>query len=210
MEEVAPLSFFEDPLQQSSIPDMSPNLCCPICTVLLDRPVKLGYGSIVCLSCCRKWIRHHLCAPLHCPCCYNNTFDSNHIRPPPVVVVGLLKEVVLPYKGCGRMVRLESYQKHVQCKCRSHYEAIDSPSKLMMSDVLSRLTSLPATPAERKVAEHLVRKIITQNETESEGVPRVPTSDQVCVHYHNLLVIIYLLYELAHCLCTSDWLSIDQ
>ena len=61
---------------------MSQNLCCPICMVLLDRPVELGCGSIICMGCCRRWIQHHQCSSLVCPCCYNNRFDSKHIRPP--------------------------------------------------------------------------------------------------------------------------------
>ena len=86
MEEVAPPSFFaaEYPLQ-SSIPDISQNLCCPICMILLDRPVELGCGSIVCLSSCTKWIHHRMCSSLLCPCCYSDTFDNMHIRPPPAI-----------------------------------------------------------------------------------------------------------------------------
>ena len=86
MEEVAPPSFFaaEYPLQ-SSIPDISQNLCCPICMIFLDRPVELGFGSIVCLSSCTKWIHHRMCSSLLCPCCYSDTFDNMHIRPPPAI-----------------------------------------------------------------------------------------------------------------------------
>ena len=207
MEKLVPSSFFpvEDLLQQSSVSDVSPNLCCPICTVLLDRPVELGCGSIVCLSCCKKWIQHHLCSSLLCPCCYNSTFDSGHIRPPPALVVGLLKELLLPCnKGCGKLVRLESYIKHAQGKCQSHYVVVDSPSKTTMSDVLSRPSNLPATPAERRVAEHLVRKIITRNESERQGVLRVPTSGQVCVNYCNCMVIHICYYKIANYLHASN------
>ena len=67
---------------------------------------------------------------------------------------------------------------HVQNKCLSHhYEVTDSPSKVTMSDMLSHPTNLPATPTERKVAGHLVKKIINQNC--NEGVLKVPTSSQV-------------------------------
>ena len=157
---------------------MSQNLCCPICMVLLDRPVELGCGSIICMGCCRRWIQHHQCSSLVCPCCYNNRFDSKHIRPPPVMVVSLLKEHKLPCgRGCGKVIRLESYKMHIQNKCLSHYEVTDSPSKVTMSDMLSRPTNLPATPAERKVAGHLVKKLLNQNC--NEGVLKVPTSGQV-------------------------------
>ena len=89
------------------------------------------------------------------------------------------------------MVRLEMYSKHARGKCRSHYEVVDSPSRMTMSEVLSRPTNVPATPAEMRVAEHLVKKIINdQSESDSKGVLRVPTSGQVYIYYHNLLVII--------------------
>ena len=55
-------------------------------------------------------------------------------------------------KNCGKMVKLGSYIKHLKDQCRSHYEVIKSPS---IKDILSRPTSLPATPAEKKIAEHL-------------------------------------------------------
>ena len=125
--------------------------------------------------------QHRLCSSLLCPCCYNSSLDSGHIRPPPFLVVCIRKELLLPCnQGCGKLVRLESYIQHAQGKFQSHYVVVDLPSKTTMSDVLSRPSNLPATPAERRVAEHLVCKIITQNESESQGVLRVPTSGQVC------------------------------
>ena len=68
---------------------------------------------------------------------------------------------------------------------------IDSPSKMTISEVLSRPTNLPATPVEKKVAEHLVKKIINQqDENDSrEGVVRVPTRGQVSMNYQNLNII---------------------
>ena len=78
-----------------------------------------------------------------------------------------------------------------------------------MSDVLSCPSNLPATPAERRVAEHLVRKIITQNEAESQGVLRVPTSGQVCENCYNHMVIHICYYKLANYLHPSNWLSSD-
>ena len=127
-------SLPEDQLQRSSIPNVSQNLCCPICMVLLDRPVELGCGSIICMGCCRRWIQHHQCSSLVCPCCYNNRFDSKHIRPPPVMVDSLLKEHKLPCgRGCGKVIRLESCKMHVQNKYLSHYEVTDLPSKVTCS-----------------------------------------------------------------------------
>ena len=108
-------------------------------------------------------------------------------------------------KNCGKMVKLGSYTKHLKDQCRSHYEVINSPS---IKDILSRPTSLPATPAEKKIAEHLVRKIMSCQGESDEGVVRLPTSGQVCMNYQNLLVCNYNIfyYTLAHYLGASGWL----
>ena len=153
-----------------------------------------------------------MCSSLLCPCCYSDTFDSMHIRPPPAIVVSLLKELVLPCnKGCGKMVRLERYITHADDKCQGHYESTDSPSKMTMSEVLLRPSNVPVTPAERKVAGHLVKKIL-HHQSEPQGVLKVPTSGQVCIKSHcitvvKVMIILCLLYNLAHYLDASDWLA---
>ena len=105
------------------------------------------------------------------------------------MVVSLLKEHKLPCgRGCGKVIRFESYKKHVQNKCLSHYEVTDSSSKVTMSDLLSRPTNLSATPTERKVAGNLVKKILNQNC--NEGVLKVPMSGQVRLNYFIFLMTI--------------------
>ena len=141
-----------------------------------------------------------MCSSLLCLCCYSDTFDSMHIRPPPAIVVSLLKELVLPCnKGCGKMVRLERYITHADDKCQGHYESTDSPSKMTMSEVLLRPSNVPVTPAERKVAGHLVKKIL-HHQSEPQGVLKVPTSGQVCIKSHcitvvKVMIILCLLYK---------------
>ena len=62
---------------------------------------------------------------------------------------------------CQDMFRVADYTKHLQGQCTSHYqERVDSPSKTTIGEVLSRPTTSPATPAEMKVAGHLVRKML--------------------------------------------------
>ena len=138
-----------------------------------------------------------------------------HIRPPPAIVVSLLKELVLSCnKGCGKMVRLERYITHADDKCQGHYEPTDSPSKMTMCEVLLRPSNVPVTPAERKVTGHLVKKIL-HHQSEPQGVLKVPTSGQVCIKSHcitvvKVMIILCLLYNLAHYLDASDWLSSVQ
>ena len=154
---------------------VSGKLTCIICTCLLDRPVALTCGSIVCLECCRKWIQHHLSSSLTCPCCFDSPFDSAHIQAPPSLLVSLLEGLHIHcMRKCGKVVRVDCYMEHLKGGCKSHYiQRVDSPSKMTIRDVLSTPKETPATPAEMRVAEHLVRKICT------EGVMKVPTRGQV-------------------------------
>ena len=72
------------------------------------------------------------------------------------LIGGLLVHCV---RECGKLVRLDQYQLHLGSNCRGHYEE-NSPSSTTLGEVLARPTSIPATPAEVRVAEHLVRRII--------------------------------------------------
>ena len=156
-----PLEDPEPRLYQSTTTE----LLCPICTLLLDRPVQLECGTIICLQSCIQF--HH--SPLSCPCCYV-PLDSDHIRPPPPLVVTLVEALhVHCVRGCGKVVCLRQYQQQA---CQGHfYTQADSPSKLTISEVLSRPSALPATSAEVNVAEHLVQKIMDQSSGDSKHNP---------------------------------------
>jgi hypothetical protein len=150
---------------------------CPICTQLLDCPLELGCGTIICLGCCTSWIQFHH-PPLSCPCCYDS-LGSKHIRSPPPLVVTLLEGLLLYcVRGCGKIVRVGQYGEHLKGACHSHYhQLVDSPSKATLCDVLSRPSTSPATPAEVRVAGHLVRKILDQGD--AKGVFNIPRRGKV-------------------------------
>ena len=70
----------------------------------------------------------------------------------------------------------KSYRKHIESKCQGHYHLdINSPSKMTL-DVLEKPIQAPPTPAETRVAEHLVKRLLDSNE---EYVVRVATRGQV-------------------------------
>lgn len=165
-----PLLPLEDP--EPRLYGTSNQPLCPICTKLLDSPIELGCGTIICLSCCKSWIEFH--QPLSCPCCYFPVLDSEHIRPPPPLVTSFV-EGLLVYcvRGCGKVVRVGQYQEHLKGACQQYYhQLVDSPSRLTIREVLSRPSSSPATPVEVKVAGHLVRKIMGENSSEVFQIPQ--------------------------------------
>lgn len=202
LKKVAPSSFLppEDREPHCEDSTLTEKLSCPICLRLLDRPVELTCGSIVCLECCQNWIQYHLCSSLVCPCCIGCLLDSTHIRAPPCLILSLLEGLHIHcMRKCGKVVRIDSYTKHLKGQCRSHYvQLVDSPSRMTIREVLSKPTESPATPAELRMAEHLVRKICT------EGVMKVPTRGQVSEIYikkHKSFQ-----YKIAHHLGPSWWL----
>ena len=89
---------------------------CPVCTKLLDRPIQLVCGTIICLECCRRWIQYHH-PPLSCPCCYEK-LDTGHIKPPPPLVVSLVEGLlVICVRGCRKILTLGQYQQHLKGAC---------------------------------------------------------------------------------------------
>lgn len=186
---MAPDSFFppEDPEPQLAESSMGSSLCCLVCTRLLERPLELTCGAIICLRCCQDWIQLHPYRSLGCPCCYSS-LESIHIRQPPSLIVSLVKGLLVHcVRRCGKLVYIDHYHKHINGQCKSHYhQLVDSPSKLTIKEVLSRPTTAPATPSERRVAEHLVRKIIDQGSSSSstDGIVKVPTRGQVSYTNH--------------------------
>ena len=180
LDDEAPESLLptEDKTPQCQRSSVTEKLCCPICTLLLDRPIQLTCGAIVCLQCCQNWVMHRSSdAPLSCPCCYTHEFCSSQVRPPPGVIVSLVESLLVRcVRECGRLVKLEEYKKHLEANCRRHYQqCIHSPSKVTLKEVLEKPTTSPATVAEKRVAEHLVRIIIGITENQ---VFKVPTRGQ--------------------------------
>ena len=162
---------------------LTEQLSCPVCTSVLQRPVELSCGVIICSTCCSKWVAVCMAQRLQisCPCCYSHLLDRQSIRPPPPLVLSLLAGVLVYCgKGCGKLVRHDSYDKHVAGNCQGHYHhQVDSPSKMTLQDVLARPVTVPATPAEIRVAGHLMRRMLDSDP--NEQVVRVPTRGQVSI-----------------------------
>jgi len=75
------------------------------------------------------------------------------------------------------MVKLQDYNRHLNNHCSTHH-VINSPSKVTLKDVLSQPSTSPATPVERLAAQHLVKRLMHQ-EQGAPGVVQIPTGGQV-------------------------------
>ena len=74
-------------------------------------------------------------------------------------------------------------KKHLESNCENFYQPVmNSPSKITLRDVLSKPVTIPATPTERRVTEHLVRRLL--DESPEEQTIKVSTHGQVSGLYN--------------------------
>ena len=100
---------------------------------------------------------------------------------------------MLSCNRCGKLVKTDEYTRHLSSNGETFSRPVlNSPSKVTLKDVLTRPVSTPATLMERKVTEHLVRRLLDESTGE---VIKVSTPDQVgCT----LLSILDLLLHNLH------------
>ena len=65
--------------------------CCPVCHAILDKPLELMCGNVVCADCCCTWIE--ISGKLSCPCCYSLQAIDEHTKAPSPAFLDLLKSV---------------------------------------------------------------------------------------------------------------------
>lgn len=190
------------PTYHTTMTPLAENLYCPICTNILDRPLQLACGAVVCLDCCCKWIQFS--PQLSCPCCYNDPLNSSTIQAPSFLLESLLGSLLVNCtKGCGKHVKVVQYQRHLDGHCKSHYVA-DSPSKMTLQEVLLKPTTSLVTPVEKRATEHLMRRLIDQSP--DNGVMKVKTRGQVNKQHYNHFNNHYYKQTIAHYLDASGWL----
>ena len=170
-----------------------PDMMCTICCGMLDRPIELECGNMVCLLCCTRWLS--ISTSVDCPCCYTPLLDHTH-SPSKITMAVLGSQLVVCGQGCRRIVQADQYKQHVHSKCQAFFDcSTDSPSRATLSDVLNSDKDSPATPTERKVAHHLIKKLLS--ETDDGKMLSVPTLGQVYVN--GVMTTAYLFFSLHMC-----------
>ncbi len=148
----------------------------PICLDVVRAPVHLYCDNTVCAYCCCTHIQTS--SSLKCPCCNRHALNSETMSTPSPLFQSLLSEsIVVCYRKCGNMVKLQDYNQHLNNHCSTHH-VINPPSKVTLKDVLSLPSTSPATPVERLAAQHLVKRLMHQ-EQGAPGVVQIPTGGQV-------------------------------
>ena len=94
-------------------------------------------------------------------------------------------------RGCNRTVKAENYNSHIQSQCQAFFEhSVLSPSRTTIRDLLDRDRESATTPTEKRVAQHLIKRLMAENE---EGqLLQLPTRGQVCIQTHESLTYKHL------------------
>ena len=151
--------------------DQTSTLLCPLCCGVLYQP-ELACGSLVCASCCCRWVE--VSGQVSCPCCYQHHIHDLTIALPSAIVYDLLGDLKLVCSNCKMTTTARQYKLHLA----SHCQGLASPSRVSARDILQRPTTAPTLPVERRVAEHLVRRLLIESES---TVVKIPTRGQVHV-----------------------------
>ena len=152
------------------INELSSTLTCPICLQVLNQPVELACGALMCADCCCRWLQ--VSDRLDCPCCYGHQLSEDNIMSPTPIVLDLLSTMKLRCFNCGRVTTRKEYAAHRKSKCTAHYTP-ESPSGLSVKQLLETSTK-PTQLVERRVASNIVRRMLAES-----SVVRLPTGGQV-------------------------------
>lgn len=119
-----------------------------------------------CLQCCTQC----LTTSNDCPCCYNSLVD--HISSPSTLTMSVLgSQSIECGRGCNRTV-------HVHSQCQGFFEhSTLSPSRTTIQQLLAKGQDAPTTPTEKRVAEHLLKRLMA--EKEHSPLLQIPTRGQL-------------------------------
>lgn len=169
-------------------PSTDEDVKCPLCHLVLDRPVNLATcNKLVCLTCCIGHLYRH--TDLSCPCCgIGHTVDSSTIIPAPTVVQKLLQAMELPCERCQQSVLAGTQQSN-----NTHSKNINLPNAFLVrfsehtctdnqypqsvDEVVATPLDVPLSRQEDRLATSLVRRKIAQGSP--NGLVQFKTGGQV-------------------------------
>ena len=104
--------------ERLSVNPANRNLICPLCQLVLDRPmVIVACNNTVCLECCVNHAYHQ--PDLSCPCCSMHALQPSTVIPVSPVVTSLLSSMAITCEKCGKSVGAGTY-KQLLLHCNSN------------------------------------------------------------------------------------------
>ncbi len=128
----------EDPHPQFLSSSAVNKLLCFICCEVAANPVSLSCRETICSQCCCESIQ--VAYSLNCPCCFSHTLNSETISAAPPLFMSLLSELLVScIRRCGKTIKIQDYQRHLDSRCKSYMVNTDSPSKVTLKDIFRKL-----------------------------------------------------------------------
>ena len=142
---------------------------CPMCLCVLDRPVELHCGPLVCAGCCSQWIQSFGHPATPCPCCYSSDpLSIVDIRPPPPLVVKLLGNLLVHKCTDHNHFACEVYSSQPSCCCCISYIYVPP---ITIQDMLSHPPKTPVLESERQIAGKIVTRLLHSSPDDTLTVP---------------------------------------
>ena len=128
---------------------------------------------------------------LSCPCCHDHTLNSDSMWSPSPITMAMLGSLPVTCVICCREV--QQLTRHLDTKCSTLFRH-DSPSKTTIKEILSKPGTSTPSPAERRVAGTLIKRMMMDG---NSGVVQVPTGShgQVCRKYTHFHIAHYNNYK---------------
>ena len=159
---------------------------CPLCGNVLDGPVQLTCGKLVCSHCLCIWAEQR---KSECPGCQQqHDVSPESLQAPPELVTTIIGGLRLRcHVGCGQYVALKDLQAHAAGNC----------GHPPLQDILLQPPSTPTTALEQQLASNIVQRMLA--ESPEEKIVELPTGRQV-----KQSAIVKKYYSIT---CTSSFLS---
>ena len=163
-----------------------------MCLGVLDRPVELHCGPLVCAGCCSKWIQSFGHPATPCPCCFSSDpLSIVDIRPPPPVVVKLLGNLLVQCRRCNNNTRAENYTLHTQSGCDQYIYV----PPITIQDMLSHPPKTPVLESEQQIARKIVTWLLHSSPDSTLTVPTrgkvtcsIPLLNKSCMVSRSLFI----------------------
>ena len=170
MKDIAPTSFFPPPSSSDVDPPPPKYIVHPNedmeCSLCLGVPER----NLVCLACCCKWVE--VSCGLTCPSCHTAVL-TDHFQRPSRVTMSVLGSLLV---DCAHGVQQVCEDRELQTALAVPVSAPLRPvHRFFFTSYHTR--QILTTPAERKVAGNVIRRIMT--ESADTGVIKVPTQGLV-------------------------------
>ena len=154
---------------------------CPLCKMVVDKPVETTCDHMVCHSCISKWLYAN---DPSCPVCLTKFRSTSDVKAASTVAKNILASLQIRCDHCPIHVPLSQLASHLnQCSTDQPVSLSltptsgpPTPSKVSLRSVLTSPVELPPSDVEIRAATHLVRRILR---TQEQTLLSLPTGGQV-------------------------------